>query len=263
MTSTLDRILDGVRAGLPALAARREELEARASGRPSPPDFRAALRRPMVSVIAELKRKSPSAGLIAPRLDPATRARAYASAGAAALSVLTEQEHFGGALADLESVGAVVTLPLLRKDFILHELQVVEARAAGASAILLIVRALEPAQLRHLLAAAHRWGLAALVEAHDQREIDLALASGATILGVNSRDLGDFSIDASRAWALLGRLPADVIAVAESGMKDVAAVRAAAAAGGADAVLVGSALSAADDPAPLLAAMAAVPRRGR
>ncbi len=262
MTSTLDRILNGVRAGLPALAARREELEARASGRASPPDFRAALRRPMVSVIAELKRKSPSAGLIAPRLDPATRARTYASAGAAALSVLTEQEHFGGALADLESVGAVVPLPLLRKDFILHELQVVEARAAGASAILLIVRALEPAQLRHLLAAAHRWGLAALVEAHDQREIDLALSSGATILGVNSRDLGDFSIDASRAWALLARLPADVIAVAESGMKDVAAVRAAAA-GGADAVLVGSALSAADDPAPLLAAMAAVPRHGR
>jgi len=184
-----------------------------------------------VAVIADLKRRSPSAGLIAPKLDPAARATAYAAAGASALSVLTEGEHFGGSIADLEAVGKAVSLPLIRKDFILHELQVTEARAAGAAAILLIVRALEPAALRKLLAAARGWGLEALVEAHDQRDIDLALGAGATIIGVNSRDLGDFSIDATAAWELVRKLPGDVIAVAESGMKDVAAVVAAADAG--------------------------------
>lgn len=262
MTSTLDRILDGIRAGLPALAARRKVLEDAAAGRRPPPSFRDALRRPTVAVIAELKRKSPSAGLIAPQLDPATRAVTYAGAGAAALSVLTETEHFGGAISDLEAVGAVVDLPLLRKDFILHELQIVEARAAGAAAVLLIVRALEPVLLRNLLAAARSWGLDALVEAHDQREVDLALWAGAGIVGINSRDLGDFSIDAAAAWALVSRLPADVIAVAESGMRDAHAVEVAAGAG-ADAVLVGSALSSSADPAPLLAGMAAVARRAR
>lgn len=262
MTSTLDRILDGIRAGLPGLAARRDELEEAARRRASPADFLGALRRPEVAVIAELKRKSPSAGLIAPRLDPASRARTYAAAGAAALSVLTEVDHFGGAISDLEAVAAAVPLPLIRKDFIVHELQIIEARASGAAAVLLIVRALEPAMLTSLLGAARRWGLEALVEAHNQREVDLALGAGATIIGINSRDLGDFSINSASAWALLNRLPPEVLAVAESGMKDVAAVRAAAEAG-ADAVLVGSALSAAADPGPLLAGMAGVPRRGR
>jgi indole-3-glycerol phosphate synthase len=262
VTSTLDRILDGVRAGLPALASRREALEQAARRAPPAPDFKAALRRPEVAVIAELKRKSPSAGLLAPRLDSAARARTYEAGGAAALSVLTEADHFGGSLSDLEGVAAVVTLPLIRKDFILHELQVIEARASGAAAVLLIVRALDPSALRDLLAAARRWGIEALVETHDEREVDLALAAGATVIGVNSRDLGDFTINAKAAWALLRQLPSDIVAVAESGMKDVAAVEAAAAAG-ADAVLVGSALSVADDPGPLLAGMAAVPRHGR
>lgn len=262
MRSTLDRILDGVRAGLPALAGRRGELEEAARGRTSPPSFHAALRRPEVAVIAELKRKSPSAGLIAPRLVPADRAAVYQSAGAAALSVLTEPAHFGGAVADLEAVHAAVSLPLLRKDFILHELQIIEARAAGAAAVLLIVRALDAQMLRGLLAASRRWGMDAVVEAHDRREVDVALAAGADIIGVNSRDLGNFTVDTAAAWQLVQELPAGVIAVAESGMKDVAAVRAAAAAG-ADAVLVGSALSSADDPATLLAGMAGIPRHGR
>jgi len=262
VTSTLDRILNGVRAGLPALAARREALEAAARTRPLPPSFRGALRRPEVAVIAELKRRSPSAGVIAPRLDPAARSRLYAGAGAAALSVLTEPEHFGGSVADLEAVAAVVSVPLLRKDFILHELQVIEARAAGAAAVLLIVRALEPATLRDLLAAARHWGLDALVEAHDRREVDVALSAGATILGINSRDLGDFSINAAAAWSLLADLPPDIIGVAESSMKDVAAVRAAAAAG-ADAVLVGTALSISEEPAALLAQIASVGRHAR
>jgi len=262
MSSTLDRILTGIRAGLPALAARREELEAAAGRRPAPPDFREALRRPKVAVIAELKRKSPSAGLIAPRLDPVERGQRYAGAGAAALSVLTEEAHFGGSLADLEAVRSAVAVPLLRKDFIIHELQVVEARAAGASAVLLIVRALTPPELRALVDATHRWGMHALIEAHDRREVAAALAAGATIVGVNSRDLGDFSINLGAAWKLVRELPGDVVAVAESGMRDVAAVRAAAEAG-ADAVLVGTALSAADDPGALLTSMAEIPRHGR
>jgi len=262
VTSTLDRILTGVRAGLPALAARREALEDAARRRPLAAGFRGALRRPEVAVIAELKRRSPSAGVIAPRLDPATRSRIYADAGAAALSVLTEREHFGGSVTDLEAVAGAVSVPLLRKDFILHELQIIEARAAGAAAVLLIVRALEPATLRDLLAAARHWGLDALVEAHDRREVDVALSAGATILGINSRDLGDFSINAPAAWSLLAELPPDIIGVAESGMKDVEAVRAAAAAG-ADAVLVGTALSIAEDPAAVLARMTAVGRHAR
>lgn len=262
MTSTLDRILAGVRAGLPALASRRAVLEAAATRRPAPAGFRAALLRSTVAVIAELKRKSPSAGLIAPRLDPAARARIYAGSGAAALSVLTEEEHFGGAVSDLEAVSRAVALPLLRKDFILHELQVVEARAAGAAAVLLIVRALDPAALRALLAAAGRWGLDALVEVHDRRELDAALTAGATLVGVNSRDLADLRINTPAAWQLLRDIPSGVVAVAESGMKDVEAVRAAADAG-ADAVLVGTALSAADDPATLLAGMAGVSRHAR
>lgn len=262
MRSTLDRILDGVRTGLPALASRRGELEAAASRRPNPPDFRQALLGPRVAVVAELKRKSPSAGLVAPRQAPADRARVYAAGGASALSVVTEPDHFGGAVEDLEAVAAAVALPLLRRDFVLHELQIVEARAAGASAVLLIVRALPPATLRDLVTAAGRWGLAALVEAHDRREVDAALAAGATILGINSRDLGTMTVDTASAWHLIDRLPAGVAAVAESGMQDAAAVRAAADAG-ADAVLVGSALSSATDPGALLAQMAAVPRRGR
>ncbi len=262
MSSTLDRILSGIRAGLPALAARRGELEAAAARREPPGDFRSALLGPRIAVIAELKRKSPSAGLIAPRLDPVTRGALYSRAGAAALSVLTEEAHFGGSLADLEAVHSAVSIPLLRKDFIVHELQVVEARAAGAAAVLLIVRALTPAELQALLEATRRWGMHALVEAHDRREVATALAAGATIVGVNSRDLGDFSIDMAAAWDLVRALPGDVVAVAESGMRDVAAVRAAADAG-ADAVLVGTALSAADEPAALLAGMAEVPRRGR
>jgi indole-3-glycerol phosphate synthase len=216
-----------------------------------------------VGVIAEVKRRSPSAGSIREDLDPSERAALYARHGAAAISVLTDGPYFGGSVEDLRAAGAAgVQIPLLRKDFILDELQIVEARAAGASAVLLIVRALVPERLAALLAAAQGQGLDALVEVHTAEEVDRALEAGARIVGVNSRDLDTFRVDVAAAWGLLSRVPADLIAVAESGMATEADVERAADAG-ADAVLVGSALSASADPGALLEALSAVRRRGR
>lgn len=262
MPTTLERILADTRAGLPALAARRDALEQAAAARPAPPSFRAALRGPTVALIAEVKRRSPSAGTINAVIDPAARAAAYAEAGAAAVSVLTDVAHFGGDIADLQAATARVAVPCIRKDFIVDELQIVEARAAGAAAVLLIVRALSPGRLRALREVAESLGLDALVEAHDARELDVALESGAGIVGVNSRDLDTFRIDVDAAWRLLERIPADRIAVAESGMAVRADVEAAAAAG-ADAVLVGTALSSLGEPRAAVAALAGVLRRGR
>jgi indole-3-glycerol phosphate synthase len=176
--------------------------------------------------------------------------------------VLTDNPFFGGSLGDLEAVAARVRTPLLRKDFILDELQVAEARAAGASAVLLIVRALPPARLADLARAARDWGLATLVEVHDARELDIALESEAAIIGVNSRNLDTFEIDVAAAWALISRIPGDRIAVAESGMATEADVRRAVDAG-ADAVLIGTALSAAADPSALARTLASTQRRGR
>lgn len=262
MPTTLDRILADTRAGLPALAARRDAVRLAAAARPAPPSFRAALRAPTVALIAEVKRRSPSAGTINAAIDPAERAAAYAEAGASAVSVLTDVAHFGGDIADLQAAAARVAVPCIRKDFIVDELQIVEARAAGAAAVLLIVRALPPARLRELREVAEALGLEALVEAHDARELDVALESGAHIVGVNSRDLDTFRIDVDAAWRLVERIPADRIAVAESGMAVRTDVEAAAAAG-ADAVLVGTALSSLGEPRAAVAALAGVPRRGR
>jgi indole-3-glycerol phosphate synthase len=213
-------------------------------------------------VIAEVKRRSPSAGVIRDDLDPLERAVLYARHGASAISVLTDRPHFGGSVEDLRAAASRVELPLLRKDFILDELQVIEARAAGAAAVLLIVRALPPARLEALLACARAAELEALVEVHTAVELDRALGAGAEIVGVNSRDLDSFRIDVAGAWELLGRVPADRVAVAESGMHGPEDVELAAASG-ADAVLVGTALSAAADPAALLRQLSHVARRGR
>ena len=261
MPVTLDQILDATRRGQPALRERGQAL-AREAARAAPvPSFEEALKRDHVALIAEVKRRSPSAGSIREDLDPAERARMYARHGAAAISVLTDGPFFGGSVEDLRAAtGAGV--PLLRKDFILDELQIMEARAAGASAVLLIVRALAPERLRTLLRAAVAQGLDALVETHTAAELDQAVEAGARIIGVNSRDLDTFRIDVEGAWALLARVPADLVAVAESGMSGPADVRRAAEAG-ADAALVGSALSAAASPAALVAALVEVPRRGR
>jgi len=209
-----------------------------------------------------VKRRSPSAGVIRNDLDPRARAALYARHGASAISVLTDPAHFGGSVDDLRAAAEDVDVPLLRKDFILDELQVIEARAAGAAAVLLIVRALPAERLTALLACARGVGLEALVEVHTAPELERALAADAAMIGVNSRDLDSFRIDVTAAWALLAEVPADRVAVAESGMhgpEDVAR----AAAAGADAVLVGTALSAAPDPAALLERLSEVPRRGR
>ncbi len=262
MPATLTEILHTTRRGLSALRDRRAELERAAEQAPLPPSFRAALGGGRLALVGEVKRRSPSAGVIRGDLEPRERALAYAAAGAAAISVLTDGPFFGGSLEDLVAVARDVPVPVLRKDFILDELQILEARAAGAAAVLLIVRALEAARLRGLLACARGLGLEPLVEVHTRAELDAALAADAAIIGVNSRDLDTFRIDVAAAWELVGRVPADRIAIAESGMHTVADVERAAAAG-ADGVLIGTALSAASEPGRLAAVFAGVPRRGR
>ena len=262
MAVSLTDILASTSRGLPQLRERRQALERAAADRAAPPSLRHALRRSTVAVIAEVKRRSPSAGAIREDLDPVERARTYAREGAAAISVLTDGPHFGGSVEDLAAAVSAAALPVIRKDFILDELQIVEARAAGAAAVLLIVRALSDARLSALLAAARDARLEALVEVHTAQELDRALAAGADIVGVNSRDLDTFHIDVASAWALLARVPADRIAVAESGMhlpNDVAR----AAAAGADAVLIGTALSASADPGVLLRELSAIGRHER
>ena len=260
--ATLDAILDSTRRELPALRARTPELERAAANRRRPPDFALALRRPTVALIAEVKRRSPSAGAINESLDPATLARGYAAGGAAAISVLTDRAFFGGSMADLDAVVAAVAAPVLRKDFILDESQVLEARAAGAAAVLLIVRALEQAVLRRLLNFTVTCGLTPLVEIHNAAEVARALDAGATVIGVNARDLDDFSIDTQAAWRLLKTIPSDCIAIAESGMVTVADVSAAGDAG-ADAVLIGSALAKAADPVGRAGELSGILRRVR
>jgi indole-3-glycerol phosphate synthase len=237
-------------------------LEREAGSAPTPPSFAGALAGERLSVIAEVKRQSPSAGIIRPDLDPAERAATYVAAGAAAVSVLTDGPFFGGSVADLRAAAARVPAPVLRKDFILDELQILEARAAGAAAVLLIVRVLTPGRLESLIRFTAEQGLDALVEVHTPAELDRALEAGAAIVGINSRDLDTFQIDITTAWRLLNRVPRERIAVAESGMKTLEDVVRAGAAG-ADAVLVGTALSASPAPESLLAQLTSISRRGR
>lgn len=261
MSVTLDQILAAARTRAEALAPHRPALEQAAAAAVAP-DFEAALRRRTVAVIAEIKRRSPSAGVINPRLDPVRLAATYQEHGAAAVSVLTDEPYFGGSLTDLERVVDSVAIPVLRKDFIVSEEQLLEARAAGAAAALLIVRALPQRQLAALIRFADEVGLATLVEAHDAREIARAGDAGARVIGVNSRDLDTFSVDVPRALSLIALVPGTCVAVAESGVASQPDVAAAASAG-ADAVLVGSALSGADDPGVLLSVLSGVERRGR
>lgn len=224
--------------------------------------FEAALRAPSLAVIAEIKRGSPSAGAIAD-LDPVATAHAYARGGAAALSVLTEPRHFGGSLAHLRDVAAASPLPAMRKEFVVHPAQLHEAADAGASAVLLIAAVLGP-ELGAYLALADRLGLAALVEVHDEAETDAALDAGASVLGVNNRDLRTLEVDLATAPRLLRRAR-DAgfggVAVAESGYRtpeDLAPVRDLA-----DAVLVGTALARSGDPAGALRALTAAPAGAR
>ena len=235
-----------------------EELAAFASSQPPVPPFEAALRRPdrKLAVIAEIKRRSPSAGAINEKASAVDQAQTYQRAGASALSVLTDERYFGGKLTDLEEVTAHFqahppALPCLRKDFMLHPVQVLQAREAGASAILIIVRALEDAEIALLFRSARAAGLAALFEIHDEHDLERAVAHGARIIGVNNRDLAIFKTDLALSERLLPLIPRDVIAVSESGIfngRDAARVHAA----GAQAILVGEALMRAEDPAVLI-----------
>ena len=251
MPPLLEQIVAGVRETLPELRAKRRALERRVATAPAAPSFRSALAGgDRVALIAEVKRRSPSAGNIRADLDPALHAAKYAASGAAAISVLTETKHFGGSMDDLVAVRAKVSVPVLRKDFIVDEVQLLEARAAGASAALLIVRILTPGRLEELLRFGAGTGLELLVETHTRTEIDIALTAGAEIVGVNCRDLDTFELDPDRAWELLAVVPPDRLAVAESAMYTRADVEKAARAG-ADAVLVGTALSSAADPSAL------------
>ena len=182
-----------------------------------------------VNVIAECKRRSPSKGVLREDYDPVAVAIAYAAAGAAAISVLTEPTFFDGSIDHLRAVRAAVDVPLLRKDFIVSEYQLLEAKAAGADAVLLIVAALRPAELKVLHDHARRHGLDVLVEAHDATELAIAIDAGARIVGVNNRNLRTLQIDVHASETLIARMPADVIAVSESGLKtaaDVAALKA-------------------------------------
>jgi indole-3-glycerol phosphate synthase len=235
----LDEIIENKRAEVAWLRGAAADLEAAAAAVDPPRGFDAALRAPAsVSVIAEFKRRSPSEGDINPYADIADVARAYEQGGATALSVLTDGPYFGGELGDLRRAREASGLPLLRKDFIIDPLQLYESRAAGADAVLLIVKALSDGTLRELRVGAEDLGMSALVEAHDAAEVERALDAGARIVGVNARDLQTFDVDLDASLILIERIPGDVTAIAESGVRggeDVARAGRA----GADAVLVG------------------------
>ncbi len=244
---TLGELLELTEARVERLLPKRRELERAAADTPGPRSFLEALAGESVSVVAEVKRRSPSRGDLAPTLRAGERAAAYVRGGAAAISVLTEPSRFGGSIEDLREVAEAVGVPVLRKDFIVHEAQILETRAIGASAVLLIARALPPAALDALVHAAREHGIEPLVEVRSRAELERAVASGATLIGVNARDLETLVIDEAVPLELLGRVPREATAVAESGVRDRASVEALARAG-ADAVLVGSALSVAHDP---------------
>jgi indole-3-glycerol phosphate synthase len=224
-------------------------LMARAAAMPPTRDFEGALRGSTPpALIAEVKRASPSAGAIAKDANASVLARGYEAGGAAAVSVLTEPRHFQGSLADLQAVRSSVSIPVLRKDFVVHPAQVIESRASGADAVLLIVAVLTDAELHALLEAAADLGLGTLVETHSDEELRRALETDASVIGVNARDLETLDVDVEGALARLEGLPADRLGVLESGVSTRGHVDAALAAG-ASAILVGETLMRAEDPA--------------
>jgi indole-3-glycerol phosphate synthase len=245
------------------LRSRTGAIEARAMAAPPARGFRAAVAgHDRVSLIAECKRRSPGAGAIRPDLDPAALAAVYAASGARALSVLTDERYFGGTNEDLGAARAAVSLPVLRKDFTLDPLHVVEARAAGADAVLLIVRILDDAALRRLHEEATLWGMDALVEVHDRAELSRALHLGADVIGINNRDLSTFRTDVDTTLALLDEVPEDLVVVSESGIRTRSDVERLGEAG-VDAILVGETLLRAPDPGAVAAELSSVPRGAR
>jgi len=269
-TGTLGTILDATRRRLPTLDRASDGRITDSSGAVATVDelgrgvraFAAGLRRDHVAVIAEIKRKSPSKGDLNLGIDASTQAGTYERGGAAAISVLTEPDFFGGSLEDLREVAGRIRLPVLRKDFHIDARQLLDARRAGASAVLLIARALSPTELPQLLQAANTMNLEAIVEVRDDVELERAIDAGAEIIGVNSRNLETLEVDARVPERIVPKVPPHVIAVWESGVSTVADVERAAQFG-ADAVLVGSALSKSTDPEALVRALSQVTRVGR
>lgn len=245
----LDEIVAGVREDLADRRARRslDELAAVVATMAAPRDPMPAFRAEPLAVIAEVKRSSPSKGALADIPDPAALAAQYAAGGASAISVLTERRRFGGTLADLEAVRAAVDTPLLRKDFMVTDYQLWEARAAGADLALLIVAALTDDELSALMATTRTLGLTALVEVHTPDETRRAVDAGASLIGVNNRNLQTLDVDLAQFERLVGLIPDDVVKVAESGILSLDDVRRVAHAG-ADVILVGEALVKHGDP---------------
>jgi indole-3-glycerol phosphate synthase len=261
--SILDRIVAVKRREVEQIAGQRVALQSRARSAPPARGFAAALRHPSeVRLLAEVKRRSPSAGDIRPGADPAEVALAYERGGAAALSVLTDREFFGGDLEALVRVRAAVELPVIRKDFVVDPLQLWEARAAGADAVLLIARILSPAELREFLGISADLGLDVLVEVHTAREMDEALAAGAALVGVNNRDLSTFVTDLELSVHLAAGVPPSVTLVAESGIRTADDVDRLGEAGF-DAILVGESLMRQQDLAAAAAALAGRPKTAR
>ena len=259
----LDEIVRRKRAEVGRLApwkgALRKQAESAGPGR----ELEAALRGPEgVAVIAEVKRKSPSAGWIRRDLNAPGLASAYVHGGAAAVSVLTDEEGFGGSREDLEAVRGAVPVPVVRKDFILDPVQVYESRAMGADAVLLIVRILEDGQLSELLGLARDLGMEALVETHGAGELERALSAGSRIVGINSRDLSTFETDLGVVEERIAGIPPEVVVVGESGIRTAADVDRLGRAG-VDAVLVGETVVRADDPVAAVESLAGRPRTPR
>jgi indole-3-glycerol phosphate synthase len=252
----LERIVAARRAGLPRQQYRMPQAALRMAVKKAAPvrDFQGALSRDGINIIAELKKASPSRGMIRAEFRPAELAQQLAAAGAAAFSVLTEEEFFQGSIAHLRAAHAASNLPVLRKDFIFDPWQVWEARAAEADSFLLIVAILDSARLRELLAVGRELGMEPLVEVHTQEELRRALDAGARILGVNNRDLRTFEVNLETSLALVAEIPDECIAVSESGLRSAEDLRQLRAAGF-DAFLIGEHLMAAGDPAAALQAL--------
>lgn len=263
--SVLDEIITGVREDLErrksdVCAADIERLAREAT--PALDVVECLRSRAELGLFAEVKRSSPSKGALADIPDPAKLAHAYAGGGATAISVLTEKRRFGGSLFDLDAVRERVDIPVLRKDFMIEDYQIFEARGHGADIVLLIVAALSDAQLQHLYSLARSLGMRVLVEAHTPQELERALASEADLIGVNARNLKTLEVDLEYACTLLREIPADRLAVGESAVAALADVEAYARAG-ADAVLVGEALVRHADPRESAREFSSVERRGR
>ncbi|MEP6999264.1 MAG: indole-3-glycerol phosphate synthase TrpC [bacterium] len=261
-TGTLGAIVAEAQLRAAALEPRLDSFSNAVSALPLAPCLEAALRQPTVALLAEVKRQSPSKGLIAGSLDAVEQAGAYRDGGAAGVSILTEPKHFGGSLQDLRNVIRRLGLPVLKKDFHVAPAQLYEARAEGASAALLIVRAVSPEVLKELASCGRLLRLELLFEIRDERELEQAIGAGATMIGVNNRNLETLVIDPATAERLIPLIPSHIVAIAESGVNTRADVERYAAVG-ADAVLVGSSLSASADPAAATRALAGVDRRAR